>query len=76
KYGMIHSPDIVDQLRDLTSKGKEIDTDDHNWLDLIRQSAQIKVDIVAEDVLESGKRAFLNFGHTYGHVIENLGDYR
>lgn len=75
KYGMIHSPDIIDQLRVLTSSGNEIDMDGENWLGLIRQSAQIKVDIVREDVLESGKRAFLNFGHTYGHVIENLGNY-
>lgn len=75
KYGMIHSPDIIDQLKKLKMNGNDIDTDGNNWLDLIRQSAQIKVDIVSEDVLESGKRAFLNFGHTYGHVIENLGSY-
>lgn len=73
KYGMIHSPDIIDQIKELT-KG-EFNMDGQNWLDLIRQSAQIKVDIVSEDVLESGKRVFLNFGHTYGHVIENLGNY-
>lgn len=76
KYGMIHSPDIIDQLKDLTSGGNEIDMDGEKWLPLIRQSAQIKVDVVSEDVLESGKRAFLNFGHTFGHVIENLGEYQ
>ncbi|MDZ7806531.1 MAG: 3-dehydroquinate synthase [Gracilimonas sp.] len=74
KYGMIHSPDIISQLKELT--GNEFDMNGENWLDLIRQSAQIKVDIVSEDVLEAGKRAFLNFGHTYGHVLENLGNYK
>lgn len=76
KYGMIHSPDIIDTLKDLTSNGSYIDMEGEKWLPLIRQSAQIKVDIVSEDVLESGKRAFLNFGHTYGHVIEYLGEYQ
>ncbi|WP_103665778.1 3-dehydroquinate synthase [Gracilimonas amylolytica] len=73
KYGMIHSPDIIGQLKELTDS--EIDMDGNSWLDLIRQSAQIKIDVVSEDVLEAGKRAFLNFGHTYGHVLENLGNY-
>ncbi|WP_416221593.1 hypothetical protein [Rhodohalobacter sp.] len=42
----------------------------------IQKSAQIKVDVVAEDVLESGKRAILNFGHTFGHVLEKEGRYK
>lgn len=74
KYGMIHSPGIIGQLQELTES--EFNMDGKNWLNLIRQSARIKIDVVSEDVLEAGKRAFLNFGHTYGHVLENLGNYK
>ncbi|ELA09445.1 3-dehydroquinate synthase [Moraxella macacae 0408225] len=34
-----------------------------------------KANIVAEDEFESGKRALLNFGHTFGHVIETYEGY-
>lgn len=36
----------------------------------VRRSCEIKADIVAADELESGRRAVLNFGHTFGHAIE------
>ncbi|MBV9192089.1 MAG: 3-dehydroquinate synthase [Betaproteobacteria bacterium] len=36
----------------------------------IRRSCELKAAIVAEDEHESGVRAVLNFGHTFGHVIE------
>lgn len=39
------------------------------------KSCQYKADIVAEDEFESGKRALLNFGHTFGHVIETHEGY-
>ena len=34
------------------------------------QSCRIKAEIVAADERESGERALLNFGHTFGHAIE------
>jgi 3-dehydroquinate synthase len=36
----------------------------------IERSCQIKADIVSQDERESGLRAILNFGHTFGHAIE------
>lgn len=41
----------------------------------IRRSCEIKAQVVAEDERESGKRALLNFGHTFGHAIENSAGY-
>lgn len=41
----------------------------------VLKSCQYKADIVAEDEFESGKRALLNFGHTFGHVIETHEGY-
>jgi len=36
----------------------------------IRRSCEIKAEVVAQDERESGLRAILNFGHTFGHAIE------
>ncbi|OOF03667.1 3-dehydroquinate synthase [Salinivibrio sp. MA440] len=36
----------------------------------IRRCCQIKADVVAEDETETGVRALLNLGHTFGHAIE------
>ena len=36
----------------------------------VRRSCELKARIVAEDERESGVRALLNFGHTFGHAIE------
>ena len=36
----------------------------------VRRSCELKARIVAEDERESGSRALLNFGHTFGHAIE------
>jgi 3-dehydroquinate synthase len=41
----------------------------------IRQSCQNKANIVATDELESGIRALLNLGHTFGHGLENVLGY-
>ena len=37
---------------------------------IIRRSCEIKAQVVAEDEKETGKRALLNLGHTFGHAIE------
>jgi len=37
----------------------------------IEVSCQTKAEVVAADERESGKRALLNLGHTFGHAIEN-----
>lgn len=39
-------------------------------------SCQAKADVVAADERETGRRAILNFGHTFGHAIEALTGYR
>ncbi len=36
----------------------------------VHRSCQIKAEVVGQDERESGLRAILNFGHTFGHAIE------
>lgn len=41
----------------------------------IKRSVELKADVVSKDEKESGLRASLNYGHTFGHVIENETGY-
>jgi 3-dehydroquinate synthase len=41
----------------------------------VRRSCELKAAIVADDERESGVRALLNFGHTFGHAIEAGAGY-
>jgi 3-dehydroquinate synthase len=41
----------------------------------IQRSCEIKAGVVAEDERESGRRAILNFGHTFAHAIERCQGY-
>lgn len=40
-------------------------------IEMVKRSCEIKAGIVAQDEKESGVRALLNLGHTFGHAIEN-----
>ena len=55
---------------------KPSDLDNINYEDLIVKSLEIKRDIVERDEKESGDRMLLNFGHTIGHAIEKLYNYK
>ena len=41
----------------------------------VRRSCELKAGIVGSDERESGRRALLNFGHTFGHAIEGASGY-
>lgn len=41
----------------------------------VARCVQIKADIVAADEREVGRRALLNYGHTFGHALETATDF-
>ncbi len=41
----------------------------------ILRSCELKAEVVADDEREAGRRAILNFGHTFGHAIEHCQGY-
>jgi 3-dehydroquinate synthase len=41
----------------------------------VRRSCELKAEVVAADEREAGRRALLNFGHTFGHAIEAGSGY-
>jgi len=69
KYGLIRDPDFFDWLE--TNMHLLVARDPHALSYAIYRSCQNKAEVVALDERESGERALLNLGHTFGHAIEN-----
>jgi 3-dehydroquinate synthase len=44
--------------------------------EIVAGSCRIKAGVVQEDEQETGLRAILNFGHTVGHALESITDYK
>lgn len=73
KYALIFDKNFLDWLEENTDK---INNRDSNVLSqMVYQCCDYKAKIVASDERESGVRALLNFGHTFGHVIETYMGY-
>ncbi len=75
KYGVISDTELFDLLENLDNISNLSSIDEKLLLKVIQRSAKSKAEIVIKDEKESGVRAFLNYGHTFGHVIENLCGY-
>jgi 3-dehydroquinate synthase len=68
KYGLIRDPPFLEWLEGNMDKLMARDTDALTYA--IRRSCENKAEVVAADERESGQRALLNLGHTFGHAIE------
>lgn len=44
--------------------------------ELVERAVRVKADAVGEDLYDTGRREFLNYGHTLGHAIERVEDFR
>lgn len=63
-------------LNELMSSFQTTENLDHQFLmNSLIKGIQVKGEIVSKDERESDIRAFLNFGHTYGHAIESASGY-
>ncbi len=50
-------------------------SDETTLKEAIKRSVELKAEVVNQDEKEAGIRAVLNYGHTFGHVIENETHY-
>ncbi len=73
KYGLIRDGDFFEWLLQHIKalKGRDLEALSY----AIERSCEIKASIVAQDEREGGVRAYLNFGHTFGHAIERVQGY-
>jgi len=68
KYGLIRDTGFLEWLE--SNIDKLLDRDPAALAYAIERSCRNKAEIVAADERESGQRALLNLGHTFGHAIE------
>jgi len=69
KYGLIRDPAFLDWLeRNMT---RLLERNREALAYAILRSCEHKAEVVAADERESGDRALLNLGHTFGHAIES-----
>ncbi|MCQ9366893.1 3-dehydroquinate synthase [Brevibacterium sp. 50QC2O2] len=75
KCGFIADPVILDLLE---GHSLEQIKDPHGPVlaEVVRRAIAVKAAIVGEDFKESGRREFLNFGHTLAHAIERQERYQ
>ena len=68
KYGLIRDFTFLDWLSENISS--LLDYDEEMLTEAIIRCCGIKAELVAADERETGQRALLNLGHTFGHAIE------
>ena len=73
KYGLINDADFFQWLEQNIESVMEQDEEALSYV--IEQSCLNKAKIVEQDERESGVRALLNLGHTFGHAIETATGY-
>jgi len=69
KYGLIRDVPFFEWLE--SNMARLLARDPEALAYAIHRSCVNKADVVAADERESGDRALLNLGHTFGHAIEN-----
>ena len=73
KYGLIRDAKFFDWLETNISKLMALDIEITS--EAVYRSCLNKAQVVAADEHETGERATLNLGHTFGHAVENAMGY-
>ncbi len=74
KYGIIWDQDLFYYLEENRDRIKSRDSE--CLMHITSRCCSIKAEIVAQDETESGLRALLNLGHSFGHAFEALTNYQ
>ena len=71
KHGVIGAPDLFAELES-PQPGSQFPIS----VSQLERVLKVKIQIVEADPFEQGRRAVLNLGHTVGHALERLSDFR
>ena len=74
KTGLICDADFYEYVLAEHKEIRELDT--KALARMIRRCCEIKAGVVERDPKEKGERALLNLGHTIGHAVEKLKDFK
>ena len=73
KHGLLRDTEI---LKILNKQQKYVMARDRDVLtELVERSIKVKAWYVEQDAVESGIRAHLNLGHTFGHALESVSGF-
>ncbi len=73
KYGAVLDEEFLSWIE--VNLARLLALDSEALMHAVRRSCEIKAEIVVSDERESGRRALLNFGHTFAHAIESAVGY-
>lgn len=76
KYGIIASRTLLGRIDALPRTGEKLLASRHLLTPIIEACATTKARIVTRDERDEGQRLVLNFGHTVGHALESVTQYR
>lgn len=74
KYGVIEDEAFFAYLEQQMDRLLKLEAEPVGQV--VARSCEIKASVVARDEREADLRRILNYGHTIGHALESLGDYR
>ncbi|MCT2020414.1 3-dehydroquinate synthase [Kocuria marina] len=74
KCGFIADPRILEVIRENPQEVR--DAASPVVRELIERGIRVKAEVVSSDLKESGRREYLNYGHTLGHAIEHNERYQ
>ncbi|WP_438810952.1 3-dehydroquinate synthase family protein, partial [Serratia marcescens] len=72
KYGLIDRPHFFAWLE---KNWQDVFAGGDARIEAIAEACRAKADVVARDEFETGDRALLNLGHTFGHALEAATAY-
>ncbi len=73
KAGFIADPVILDLVE--ADPAAALDPSRPVAVELIARAVQVKAEVVTADLRESSLREILNYGHTFGHAVEQVSGY-
>ncbi|MCV2394584.1 3-dehydroquinate synthase [Actinotalea sp. M2MS4P-6] len=79
KAGFIADPRIVELVEEHAAglRAEHLDEQTRPVLrELVERAVRVKAEVVSADLREAGPREMLNYGHTFGHAIEQVERFR
>jgi len=74
KHALIRDRNLFDFIN--KNLNKILNKDESTLIQLIKRNCELKAEIVEKDEKESGLRKLVNYGHTIGHALETLTNYK
>ncbi len=73
KTALLFAPKLFQVMQE--RKDEILARDPGLLLEIVRRCVQAKARVVERDLRETGERAFLNLGHTFGHALESVAGF-